>query len=339
MGAAIHLVVHPLPLWILTTAVSSPYDSNTCRVHERLGPISGETLDMQGMETVAERMADYFVSHHRRHARQRQDGAGRRCRRASKTVCNASMDDKRPAPRQDEGRGEFDRIAVRVYPPPFKADPGACPQSCRRTSVGVADDRLGLPSRILLAWSDAPVLLGEVDRCSLMLLSSATRLGPYESSRYWASAVWVKSTGPATRALNRDVALKVLPSEVASDPSRRQRFEMDARAVAALNHRILSRFTTSGQRTASLFRQRTRGRRIVAGREMGLRKALEVDAQIAAGLACVMKPGSSSRLEAGELFFEPRGRAKIVDFGLAKSFRSAAAQDTETLTVHTKRVR
>ena len=36
--------------------------------------------------------------------------------------------------------------------------------------------------------------------------------------------------------LNRDVALKILPAEVAADPSRRQRFEIEARAVAALSH-------------------------------------------------------------------------------------------------------
>ena len=36
--------------------------------------------------------------------------------------------------------------------------------------------------------------------------------------------------------LNRDVALKVLPEDLARDPGRRQRFEQEARAVAALNH-------------------------------------------------------------------------------------------------------
>src|SRR3974377_2106765 len=64
-GAPIHLVVHPV------TAVD-PDDGGLVPIGlgihagstECLGPIRGETLDMLGMETVAERMADYFVGHH-----------------------------------------------------------------------------------------------------------------------------------------------------------------------------------------------------------------------------------------------------------------------------------
>ena len=64
-SAAIHLVVHSV------TAVD-PDDGGLVAIGlgihagstECLGPIRGETLDMLGMETVAERMADYFVGHH-----------------------------------------------------------------------------------------------------------------------------------------------------------------------------------------------------------------------------------------------------------------------------------
>ena len=63
-GAAIHLVVNPV------AAVDSDDGGLVTiglRIHARstecLGPIRGETLDMLGMETVAERVADYFVGH------------------------------------------------------------------------------------------------------------------------------------------------------------------------------------------------------------------------------------------------------------------------------------
>src|SRR5215468_11635685 len=64
-GVAIHLIVHPV-------AAVDPDDGGLVAIGlgihagstECLGPISGKTLDMLGMETVAERMADYFVGHH-----------------------------------------------------------------------------------------------------------------------------------------------------------------------------------------------------------------------------------------------------------------------------------
>jgi serine/threonine protein kinase len=69
-----------------------------------------------------------------------------------------------------------------------------------------------------------------------MTLSSGTRLGPYEI----LSSLGAGGMGEVYRArdtrLARDVGLKILPADLAADPSRRQRFELEARAVAALNH-------------------------------------------------------------------------------------------------------
>lgn len=69
-----------------------------------------------------------------------------------------------------------------------------------------------------------------------MLLSDGTRLGSYEI----LSALGAGGMGEVYRAtdrkLARDVALKVLPAEMASQPERLARFQREARAVAALNH-------------------------------------------------------------------------------------------------------
>jgi len=69
-----------------------------------------------------------------------------------------------------------------------------------------------------------------------MSLVPGARLGPYEI----VSAIGAGGMGEVYRArdtrLDRSVAIKVLPAHVASDPDLRQRFEREARAVAALNH-------------------------------------------------------------------------------------------------------
>src|ERR1039458_3827559 len=69
-----------------------------------------------------------------------------------------------------------------------------------------------------------------------MPLVAGDQLGPYEI----LSPLGAGGMGEVYRArdkrLGRDVAVKILPPEVANDPLRRQRFEQEARAVAALNH-------------------------------------------------------------------------------------------------------
>jgi serine/threonine protein kinase len=67
-------------------------------------------------------------------------------------------------------------------------------------------------------------------------LASGTRLGPYEI----AAQIGAGGMGEVYKArdtrLDRTVAIKVLPEHVATDPELKQRFEREARAVAALDH-------------------------------------------------------------------------------------------------------
>ena len=78
-----------------------------------------------------------------------------------------------------------------------------------------------------------------------MPIAAGSRLGPYEI----LGPVGAGGMGEIYRArdsrLGRDVALKVLPAEHASDPGRARRFQHEARAVAALNHpNILALYDT-----------------------------------------------------------------------------------------------
>src|ERR1700727_1714033 len=71
---------------------------------------------------------------------------------------------------------------------------------------------------------------------ALMTLSAGTKLGPYEIQ----SLIGAGGMGEDYRArdtrLQRDVAIKILPKSLAQDQDRLRLFEIEARAVAALNH-------------------------------------------------------------------------------------------------------
>jgi serine/threonine protein kinase len=133
--------------------------------------------------------------------------------------------------------------------------------------------------------------------------------------------------------LGRDVALKILPAEVAGDPSRRARFEQEARAVAALNHpNIVAVYDVGdGYMVSELVDGET-----LRGAKFGLRKTLDIAAQMASGLAAAHSAGIVHRdLKPDNVLLTKDGRAKILDFGLARRRDSQAAASDETMAVHT----
>src|SRR5437868_12451813 len=91
--------------------------------------------------------------------------------------------------------------------------------------------------------------------------------------------------------LGREVALKVLPKELASDPDRLRRFEQEARAAAALNHpNILAvyGFSTTEDHAPYLIAELLQGQTLRERLEQGeipVRKAVEFALQTARGLA------------------------------------------------------
>ena len=138
--------------------------------------------------------------------------------------------------------------------------------------------------------------------------------------------------------LSRVVALKILPESFASAGDRLQRFETEARAVAALNHpNILAVFDT-GQHNGSpyLVSELLEGRTLREALQDGplpQRKAIEYAVQIAQGLASAHEKGIVHRDVKPENIFVTRdGRVKILDFGLAKQAQVAAADDGATMT-------
>ncbi|MGD1148137.1 MAG: protein kinase [Thermoanaerobaculaceae bacterium] len=155
-------------------------------------------------------------------------------------------------------------------------------------------------------------------------MQPGSRLGPYEI----VAAIGAGGMGEVYRAkdtrLGRDVAIKVLPPEFASDPERLRRFEQEARAVAALSHpNILALFDVgthegSPYLVTELLEGETLRERLQAG-PLTPRKAIEVGAEIAQGLAAAHEKGIVHRdLKPGNVFITKDGQVKILDFGLAK---------------------
>ncbi|HSF16179.1 MAG TPA: serine/threonine-protein kinase [Vicinamibacteria bacterium] len=166
-----------------------------------------------------------------------------------------------------------------------------------------------------------------------MSLEPGTTLGSYEVE----ASIGAGGMGEVYRArdtkLGRDVAVKVLPESFARDPDRLSRFEREARAVAVLSHpNILAIYdfgTTDGHTFAvtELLEGETLRERLSYG-PLPARKAIEYGAQVARGLAAAHEKDVVHRdLKPENLFITTDGRAKILDFGLAKMVSPQAERD------------
>jgi Tol biopolymer transport system component len=137
--------------------------------------------------------------------------------------------------------------------------------------------------------------------------------------------------------LGRDVAVKVLPGNAAHDPDRLQRFAQEARATAALNHpNILTVYDIGAEDDVQyVVSELLEGETLKAVLERGAlppRKAIEVAAQVARGLAAAHERHIVHRdLKPDNVFLTREGRAKILDFGLARMLHAAEPAD-QTMT-------
>jgi eukaryotic-like serine/threonine-protein kinase len=172
-----------------------------------------------------------------------------------------------------------------------------------------------------------------------MPLTPGTRLGPYEI----LSPLGAGGMGEVYRArdtrLSRVVALKVLPTELAADRERLNRFEQEARSASALNHPNIVAIYDVGRTEASSFiamelvEGKTLRELLVSG-PLSVKRALSIATQAADGLAKAHAAGIVHRdLKPENLMVSSDGFVKILDFGLAKLIAERPGNFADALTL------
>lgn len=167
-----------------------------------------------------------------------------------------------------------------------------------------------------------------------MVPAPGDRLGRYEI----LAPLGVGGMGEVFRArddrLDREVAIKILPEAVAQDPERLNRFEREAKAVAALSHPNILEiydFTSDGGvhfAVTELLEGRTLRECINEGKD-DWRSAVAICAAIADGLAAAHKNRIIHRdLKPENVMLTIGDQVKILDFGLAKVLQSQGTGDS-----------
>jgi len=170
-----------------------------------------------------------------------------------------------------------------------------------------------------------------------MSLQSGARLGPYEIT----GTIGAGGMGEVLRArdtrLNRDVAIKVLPSAFAQDRERVARFRREAQVVAALNHPNIASIYGLEEANGVI----GLALELAAGEDLAqqlLRGAIPVDdaiaiaRQIAEGLEAAHEKGIVHRdLKPANIKVAHDGTVKILDFGLARAFEDDASSSEASL--------
>jgi len=131
--------------------------------------------------------------------------------------------------------------------------------------------------------------------------------------------------------LDRDVAIKALPEDLAGDPARLERFEREAKALASLNHPNIAAIygveEQGGHRylVLELVEGETLAERLDRG-PLDVDDAVDIAVQIAEGVEAAHEAGIIHRdLKPANIKITPDGKVKVLDFGLAKADEGATS--------------
>lgn len=161
--------------------------------------------------------------------------------------------------------------------------------------------------------------------------TSGLRIGRYELRERLGAGGMGAVYRARDHALDRDVAVKVLPELYSSDPARLARFATEARAASALNHPNIVTIHDIGETSGHpyIVMECVEGktlRLLLQDRPLPPKQVLDIAVQLAEGLAKAHVAGIVHRdLKPENVMVTGDGLVKIVDFGLAKLHADAAA--------------
>lgn len=175
-----------------------------------------------------------------------------------------------------------------------------------------------------------------------MSMSTGSRLGRYEIVALLGAGGMGEVYHARDSRLERDVAIKVLPPELAADRERIERFEREARAAGRLNHPVVTIVHDVGTHDGTpylvceLLEGETLGTTLKRG-SLPPRRAIDCAVQIARGLAAAHDVGVVHRdLKPENLFLLRHDRIKILDFGLAKLRETGGGESHDPRTMETR---
>jgi serine/threonine protein kinase len=174
-----------------------------------------------------------------------------------------------------------------------------------------------------------------------MTITAGTRLGRYEvRSKLGEGGMGEVYLAEDTR-LHRQVALKILPADLASNKDRMRRFEQEATAAAALNHPYIAHIYEIGDAEgvhfiAMEFVDGHTLRHKMHQERCDLPKLLRFLQHTAEGLARAHAAGIVHRdLKPDNIMITQDGHAKVLDFGLAKLIEQAPVKNSDSSDVAT----
>jgi serine/threonine protein kinase/Tol biopolymer transport system component len=165
------------------------------------------------------------------------------------------------------------------------------------------------------------------------LLTPGRRIGPYDVIELLGAGAMGEVYRSRDTTLNRDVAIKILPSSFAIDPGRLARFRREAQLLATLNHPNIGAIYGVEESTGApaLVLELVEGPTLadyIAGRPVTSDQALRIAGQIAEALEAAHERGIVHRdLKPSNIKVRPDGMVKVLDFGLGKALVTEPAMN------------